>query len=226
MKQGIIIAIDGPVASGKGTIAPILAKTLHGFYLHTGAMYRCVALYSLEHNLTSDADIIQALPDIHINFTSDRTLLNGEDVTEKIHQNIISSRVAWIATIKEVRTLLIVQQQRIGREKTQKSITVIAEGRDTGTVVFPDAEVKLFLDASVETRAQRRLAQLEKRGEHITFEQVLDDTRRRDESDQQKSGALVTDPISHGYDIIETTGLTQEETLERILSLLKEKNIL
>lgn len=226
MTKGIIIAIDGPVASGKGTLAPLLAEKLNGFYLQTGAMYRCVALYSLDHNLTSSEEIVQSLPNIHIDFQHDKTILNGNDVTFALHENRVSVQVSWIATIKEVRASLIEQQRRIGTEKKEQGIIVIAEGRDTGTAVFPDADIKLFLDASLETRAKRRFAQLIERKEDVTFKQVLNDTKLRDESDQQKSGALVTDPKNHGYTIIESTGLTQEVTLERILKLLKEKEII
>lgn len=225
MKQGIIIAIDGPVASGKGTIAPLLARKLQGFYLHTGAMYRCVAYYCLEHTITEEVAVVAALPKIKINFEGNKTFLNGEDVTEKLEQNIVSIKVAWVAAIKEVRSELISQQQRIGKEKVEQGITVIAEGRDTGTVVFPDAQLKIFLDASLEARSKRRLHQLQIKGESVQYAQVLSDTKKRDDSDQMKSGALVTDPKKHGYSIIESTGMTEEDTLGKIITLLEERHI-
>lgn len=226
MGKGVIIALDGPVASGKGTLAPLLAKKLDGFYLQTGAMYRALALYSLRNDLDTPEQVKNSLSDINIDLKGESTFLNNEDVTEQLHNNDVSSRVPMVAAIPEVRNVLIREQKRIGYDLREKGISVIAEGRDTGTVVFPDADIKFFLDASVEIRAKRRHAQLQARGEVLSFDKVLADTIKRDESDMHQSGALVSRPDQYGYVLIESTDLTQETTLEKILDCMRQRGII
>ena len=226
-KKGVIIAIDGPVASGKGTIAPFLAEYLKGFYLPTGVMYRCVVLYGMKHALIHDTEkMIASLPRIKISIRQSRVYLNDEDVTEEVRQNAVSRKTSLIAGIPEVRKALIALQRMIGEEYRRQGRHVIAEGRDIGTVVFPDAEVKLYLTASPAVRAARRLEQLHAQGETaITYTEVFQDTLARDTYDRDESKALVSDPEANGYSIVDSSGLSQEQTQEVIVRLLQKKGI-
>ncbi len=224
-QPGFIIALDGPVASGKGTIAPRLAQALGGFYLPTGVMYRCVVLYSLRNaSLTDRPKVIASLPEITIRIRNERVYLNEEDVTEEIKQNDISRKTSFVSGIPEVRAALIKQQREIGAEYVQKHMVVVAEGRDVGTVVFPDALLKIYLTASPEVRARRRLEQLQEQGERtITYDDVYQDTVARDTYDQDETKALVKNPEEQGYAIVDNSELSQDETVALILRLLKEK---
>ncbi len=230
MKNGFIIAIDGPAAAGKGTVAPVLASKLHGYHLYTGSMYRCVTLYCLIHaiDITDEKKVVDALGDIAIAFKDDRYFLNGDDVTKRIRERDIDTAVSTIADYQGVRHAMISQQQYIGKEKTQNGAIVIAEGRDTATKVFPDAEVKIYLTAKPEVRAKRRLKQLQERGlVNATFEEILKETIVRDEQDMYGNlGYLVSDPAKYGYDIIDDTDKTEEQTIDAILAVLKKKKLL
>ena len=228
MLQGKIIAIDGPVASGKGTIAPQLAKHVNGFYLPTGAMYRCVVLYADRQNILSDRQaIIQVLPRIRIEVQDERVLLNGEDVTEQLKQNAISKQIHRVAGIPEVRKALVEIMQRIGKDYRDKGKIVIVEGRDIGTVVFPEAEVKLYLTATPAVRARRRLEQLHAQGDtQATYTEVFAETIARDTYDQEETKSLVTDPEKAGYVVFDSSELQEKETLERVERLLRQKGIL
>lgn len=227
MLKGKIIAIDGPVASGKGTIAPLLAKHLNGFYLPTGAMYRCVVLHAMRKNILSERQaVIDSLAEIRIELQDDRVILQGEDVTEALKQNTISKQVFRIAGIPEVRKALIAIMQRIGNEYRQKGKIVVVEGRDIGTVVFPDAEVKLYLTASPAVRARRRLEQLQAQGDtQATYTAIFAETVARDTYDQEETKALVTEPEKAGYIVLDSSDLPEEETLERVERLLKQKGL-
>lgn len=225
--RGEIIAIDGPVASGKGTIAPLLAETLRAFYLPTGAMYRCVVLFCQRLNILSDPNkIIKVLPRIGITITDTDIFLNGENVTEAIKQNSISKQTSLVAGISEVRKYLIGIMRKLAEEYREKGITVVAEGRDIGTVVFPDAELKIYLTASPAVRARRRLEQLQKQGDtSAEYTKVFAETVARDTYDQQESKALVTDPEKAGYIVLDSSDLTEEETLMRLERIVKQKGI-
>ncbi|HWY80012.1 MAG TPA: (d)CMP kinase, partial [Candidatus Sulfotelmatobacter sp.] len=161
MKKGFIIAIDGPLASGKGTIAKKLARVLHGVDLYTGAMYRCVALFCInsEINLDNASDVIAQLDKVEIAYHEDRIFLNDTDITDAIQEAAIAEGASIVAVIPEVRKELVRRQQKIGRAEARQGKIVIVEGRDIGTVVFPDAGFKLYLTASETIRAQRRLEQ-------------------------------------------------------------------
>lgn len=188
----IIIAVDGYSSSGKSTMARALAKRLGYRYIDSGAMYRATALYAMRHgfikNGAIDADALaNALQDIHIDFAvmpdgSQHTILNGEDVEREIRGSQVSANVSHIAVIPMVRHNLVTQQQAFGKEKG-----IIMDGRDIGTTVFPNAELKLFVNAPAETRARRRYKEMLDKGQDIDYESVLANVRERDHIDTTRS---------------------------------------
>jgi cytidylate kinase len=228
MPQGFAIAIDGPLASGKGTIAQRLAKELNGFYLYTGGMYRSVALACLERGLdiTNPEEVIAILGTLAISVGEDhRILLNGRDVTDRIQEPDTASGGSIIAVIPHVRKVLVKRQQKIAREEMAKGKIVVSEGRDTGTVVFPDAGLKIYLTASTEERARRRLSQYNK--PESEFAHMLRSVKERDERDStRKIDPLPTNPEALGYMIIDNSQLTQEQTLGKIKGELKKRKLI
>ncbi len=189
----IIIAIDGFSSSGKSTMARRLAATVGYRYLDTGAMYRAVTLYALDHGLflpdsTPDTSaIIAALPSIHIDFAvqpdgTQHTLLNGKDVEAEIRRLRVSEAVSPVAAIAEVRHAMVAKQQELGRDKG-----IVVDGRDIGTVVFPDAELKIYVDASAETRARRRFKEMVEKGAAVNYEEVLANVVHRDHIDSTRA---------------------------------------
>ena len=225
-QQQLTIAIDGPVAAGKGTIAALLAQKLHGFHLYSGAMYRCVALYCVRNNidmLDSEA-VISALSSMQFDLEPDKAFLNGEEVTEIIKQRNIASLTPIIAAIAEVRAKLVERQQEIAEEKAAKGMIVIAEGRDAATKILPRAFLKVFLTATPEVRAERRLAQMKQLGKSMVFEDVLKDTIDRDKKDTQRDAdPLVSDPKSYGYLIVDDSTMSEEQTIDTIIKELERK---
>lgn len=187
----IIIAIDGYSSSGKSTMARQLAKTIGYRYIDSGAMYRAVTLYAMRNGLIAPdgtidtAKLIAALPGIEIDFfvgpDSQSTLLDGENVEKEIRSMAVSQRVSPVAAIAEVRHALVKMQQEMGRKKG-----IVMDGRDIGTTVFPDAELKIFVRASAQTRAQRRLAELIEKGVATSFEEVLANVVSRDHIDETR----------------------------------------
>lgn len=189
----IIIAIDGYSSSGKSTMARRLASKIAYRYIDSGAMYRSVTLYALDNDLiapdgTIDTPaLIAALPDIHIDFRpmpdgSQHTMLNGRDVETEIRQLRVSDNVSPVSAIKEVRDALTAMQRRFGVEKG-----IVMDGRDIGSTVFPDAELKIFVNASAETRAQRRFLEMTAKGEAVNYEDVLANVVRRDHIDETRA---------------------------------------
>lgn len=229
MQNGFIIAIDGPVASGKGTIAKELAKRLNGFYLTTGLFYRAVTLYCLHQHIDvhTKAQVIKALSNIHITVRNNAVILNGIDSSKQIYEKKVDEAVAVIANYPAVRQFAIPQQQAIGNEQIQKGEIIIVEGRDIATKVFPQAPVKIYITADVETRAKRRLLQIQKKDSGISFNQVLAMLKQRDQLDMYGSvGYLVSDPENYDYDIVDSTHLTEVETVEKILDIMNKKGLI
>lgn len=191
-KPLITIAIDGYSSSGKSSMARQLAKNIGYRYIDSGAMYRAVALYAMRHgmirpDMSVDTEALtKALPDIHIDFavngSSQSTLLNGENVERDIRSMAVSECVSPVAAIPAVRHALVAMQQRMGAEKG-----IVMDGRDIGTTVFPDAEMKVFVTASPQTRAQRRVAELIEKGVAATFEEVLSNVINRDHIDETRA---------------------------------------
>ena len=216
----IIVAIDGYSSCGKSTIAKALAKYAGYTYVDTGAMYRAIGLFTLRHQLTETAAIIAALPQIEVGFVrvdgAQHVTLNGEDVEGLIRTLEVGNRASEVSTIKEVRAFLVAQQQKMGKEKG-----IVMDGRDIGTVVFPQAELKLFLTASPEVRAQRRFDELVEKGEQPNFEDVLADVNARDYRDTHRAES----PLRQAEDaiVVDNSNLTREQQMDVIYKLFDEK---
>ncbi len=223
----ITIAIDGFSSTGKSTLAKQLAAALGYVYVDTGAMYRAVAYYAMQHNLVSEthldkAGLIAQLPNINLRFQFNPALgfaemyLNNENIERQIRTIEVSRMVSKVAEISEVRSKLVEQQQAMGKDKG-----IVMDGRDIGTVVFPDAELKLFMTASSKTRAQRRFDELVEKGQHITFEEVFQNVEERDYIDTHREDS----PLVKAEDAIEVdnSSLTKKEQFELVLNLVKEK---
>ena len=219
--MSFIIAIDGPAGSGKGTVTKLIAKKLGLVNIDTGAAYRSVALESINQNIKLEEEdkIINMLDNINIEFRNehgkDLIYLNGEDVTDKIRQKDVSKIVSPISAIKEVRFKL----NDIFR-KIAKNQDVLMEGSDIGTYVFPNASLKIYLDASPEERAKRRYIQNQKKGIQMSYEEIVENIKTRDKIDMQKEiGALkkADDAI-----YIDSTNLTIEEVVEKIIKKANE----
>ncbi len=189
----IIIAIDGHSSCGKSTTAKRIAKQLGYIFIDSGAMYRVVTLFALRHHLIENQtvkteELITALPEIRISFkynaeeASNETFLNGESVETEIRQLKVSQHVSLIAAIKEVREAMVAQQQQMGLNKG-----IVMDGRDIGTVVFPHAELKIFMTASAEVRAQRRYDELTSKGETVSFNDILQNVVERDFIDSTRA---------------------------------------
>ncbi|MEQ8323543.1 MAG: (d)CMP kinase [Vicingaceae bacterium] len=222
----IIIAIDGHSSCGKSTLAKALSSELKYRYIDTGAMYRAVALYFMRENLLSEpineSEIIMRLPKIKIDFkyeaNSDQTLtyLNGENVEEEIRGVAVSNEVSKVSQISEVRRVLVNQQKEMGQSKA-----VVMDGRDIGTRVFPEAELKLFVTADVEVRTDRRYSQMKAKGISVSREEVRSNLNQRDFDDEHKGES----PLKKAVDaiIIDNTHLTIQEGVDLALRLaLKE----
>lgn len=212
----IIVAIDGYSSCGKSTIAKALAKHAGYTYVDTGAMYRAIGLYTLRQHLTEQAAIIAALPDIQVGFVladgAQHVTLNGEDVEAYIRTLEVGNRASEISQIKEVRAFLVAQQQAMGEQGG-----IVMDGRDIGTVVFPHAELKLFLTARPEVRAQRRYDELVGKGEQPNFEEVLRDVNERDYRDTHRAES----PLRQAEDaiVVDNSEMTPDEQMNVIYDL-------
>lgn len=220
--KGIVIAVDGPAGSGKSTIARETARRLGYLYLDTGAMYRAVALRALETKTPlDDPDRLIALTkelqiELEPGVEEVRVRLDGRDVTEALRGPGVSQASSHIAVIPAVRALLVAAQQRMGAAGG-----AVMEGRDIGTVVFPDAEVKIFLDASPEVRAERRRAELARGGTEVPYEKMLAEIHERDKRDREREAS----PLERAPDAIylDSTALTIAEIVEAILEIAKQR---
>ena len=209
----IIVAIDGYSSCGKSTIAKALAKYAGYTYVDTGAMYRAIGLYTLRKGLTEPADIIAALPKIEVGFVqvdgAQHVTLNGEDVENQIRTLEAGNRASQISQIKEVRAFLVAQQQKMGEAKG-----IVMDGRDIGTVVFPQAELKLFLTATPEVRAQRRYDELVDKGETPDFAEVLADVNDRDYRDTHRAESPLRQ--AEGAIVVDNSNMTPDEQMQVI----------
>ncbi|HHM12084.1 MAG TPA: (d)CMP kinase [Planctomycetaceae bacterium] len=214
----MIITIDGPAGAGKSTIARRVAKQLGFDFLDTGAMYRAVTWAALKRGVdVTDGDAVTALAaQIAYHTDGDRVFVDGRDVTEAIRSPEVSRAVSDVAAHPGVRRELVHWQREAAKGKS-----IVTEGRDQGTVVFPDAELKIFLTASPEERARRRVAQWREQGVEVDYEQVLEEQRRRDELDRTRPvGALQRAPDAV---VIDTDGKSVEEVVEQIVDLARER---
>lgn len=223
--RNIIVAIDGYSSSGKSSMARHLAKTIGYRYIDSGAMYRAVALYAMRHGMipagrTLDTDALTAaLPDIKIDFDvqgdKQYTLLNGENVETQIRSLEVSNNVSEVAAVPQVRHALTAMQQEYGKQRG-----IVMDGRDIGTTVFPDAEMKVFVNASAQTRAQRRLAELAEKGVATNYEEVLANVVHRDHIDETRAES----PLRKADDAVclDNGLMTIDEQNEWLLSLFNK----
>lgn len=223
----ITIAIDGFSSTGKSTVAKQLAKELAYVYVDSGAMYRAVTLYAMQHDFVSTSFInkeglVAALESIELNFKYNSVVgfaemyLNGVNVEKEIRTLEVSNLVSKVAEISEVRKSLVAQQQKMGLNKG-----VVMDGRDIGTVVFPNAELKIFMNASAKTRAQRRYDELIERGDNVTYDEILKNVEYRDHIDSTREDSplvMASDAIA-----IDNSDLTLEAQFENIYNLVLQK---
>ena len=224
MEKSIVIAIDGPAGSGKSTLAKSVAKELGFTYLDTGAMYRAITFAAIKNKIDGNpSEIIKLVKSIKLELRFEdginKIFVNGDDITLDIRTLEVSSRVSTISKIKEVREELVALQQKIGSE-----INIVVEGRDTTTVVFPEADLKIFLIASIEERAKRRFGELKESNFEGSFEDVLKNLEERDKLD---SGREIS-PLIKAKDAIEldTTSLSIKEEVQFIIKKSKEKQLI
>ena len=216
----MIVAIDGPAAAGKSTTAKLVAQKLGFTYLDTGAMYRCVTLSVFKHDIRLDdkQNLLLLLDKIDIQFKKSGSeglvFLNGEDVSDDIRKTAVTNQVSAVSSIKEVRAFLVENQRKIA-----KSHNCVVEGRDIGTIVFPLAEVKFFLIADVQTRAERRQLELSKIGEEKSLDVLINEIKKRDNLDSNRENS----PLRKANDAIEldTTNLTIDAQVEHIVNKVK-----
>lgn len=221
MDKPLQIAIDGPAGAGKSTIAKMLADRLGLLYLDTGAMYRACALYLSRADALGDEEKIAAiLPEMDLKFdqSGKHISLNGEDVSEIIRTPEITALTSQVSAIGIVRECLVQKQQEIALARA-----VVMDGRDIGTVVLPEAQVKIFLTATAEARAQRRLLEMKQKGLECDLDTVLNDIIKRDEQDMTREHS----PLKCADDahIIDTSGMSLDEVIKNILAIIKNKGL-
>jgi len=220
--MSIIIAIDGHSSCGKSTLAKGLAKALHYAYLDTGAMYRAVTLYFIDHHIDYNDPLAveEALKQIDIHFEridgKNHTFLNGQDVEHEIREMRVSEHVSPVSTISAVRRAMVAQQKAMGRRRG-----IVADGRDIGTVVFPDAELKIFLTADVDVRTSRRHLELAAKGIDAEWDDIRRNLIERDHIDSSRADS----PLRRSDDavVIDNTLLSEEQQLEQALKLATER---
>lgn len=221
----IIITIDGHSSTGKSTVAKEMAAELGYIYIDSGAMYRSVTLYAKEHNIIQEnrldqEALLKVLPEININFSWEngvnRTLLNGRDVSKLIRSMEVSQSVSLVATLPEVRAKMVEIQRSFGAKGG-----VVMDGRDIGSVVFPDAELKIFMTASAAVRAQRRHAELLASGQEVRYEAVLENLKSRDTMDSQRTVSPLIVP--EGAIVIDNSEMNPRDQFNMILQLAKDR---
>ena len=226
----LTIAIDGPAGSGKSSVAQRVAQILGYLYLDSGAMYRALALKALQSNgiaLSSHTELEELAANTSIELkptppnlmpegVKNQVILDGEDVTQAIRTPEVAQAASQVATVAKVRELLVVQQQRAGAGGG-----IVMEGRDMGTIVFPNAELKIFLEASSEVRAERRRKEHEQKGEHLTLAQVVEEVHERDKRDRERT----VSPLIRAKDavLVDNTAMDVEETARLIVMLARER---
>ncbi len=219
----ISVAIDGPAGAGKSSVAKAAAAALGYVYVDTGAMYRAVAVYALDSGIDPETERDRLVPELNgisVTFEASKdgqmVLLNGRDVTSRIREADASMGASAVAVIPEVRKKLVAEQKRMG-----ESGGVIMDGRDIGTTVLPDAELKIYLTASVDERAMRRYRENKERGMECSYEEIKKDVIKRDENDMNRA----VSPLRRAEDavLVDTSELDFDESVGRIIGLIKER---
>jgi len=223
----IVVAIDGHSSCGKSTIAKAVASMFGYTFIDSGAMYRAVTLYALRHHLVADGqvmnqDLISSLPDIKIEFRYNSllqksdTYLNGENVEEEIRHLPVSQNVSPVAAIAEVRAAMVHLQKAMGQNKG-----MVMDGRDIGTVVFPNAELKLFVTATAEIRARRRFDELTAKGEIVSYNEILQNVQERDHIDSTREASPLR--IADDALVLDNSTMTRQEQLEWVIGKVEEQ---
>lgn len=226
----IIVAIDGHSSCGKSTVAKDLAKVLSIAYIDTGAMYRAVTLYALRNNLidndiVDEKGIVESLSNISVSFTfnsetkSNETFLNGKNVEKDIRTLEVSNKVSYVSAIGSVRKQLVEWQRDMGSKQS-----VVMDGRDIGTVVFPNADIKIFMTASDEVRAKRRYDELTSKGENVTMDEVLNNIKERDYIDSTRAES----PLRKAEDaiLLDNSKMSIEDQFDRIIEKMRSKMLI
>lgn len=216
----VVVAIDGPAGAGKSTIARRVAARLGFLYVDTGAMYRAVALWALQNGTTLDdwhrLEQLAIAADITLDAETGRVTLNGNDVSEAIRSEAVSSAASQVAAVPAVRRALVAKQKVYAETQS-----IVMEGRDIGTVVFPDARVKIFLDADPSVRAERRQSQLSEKGQSAALAQVTEEMRQRDTRDRNRPEAPLLQAPDATY--LDASGLEIEQVEEAVLKIVRER---
>lgn len=211
----MVVAIDGPAGSGKSIVTNIIGERLNFTKVDTGATYRCLALKAIQNNVEKEEDLIKLSKNLDILVTGDKKVyLDGKEVTLDIRTNEVSNKASFISNIIDVRKNLVELQRKMAVGKN-----VILEGRDTTTVVFPNAEVKIYLDASLEERANRRFKQNKELNIEVPYEEIYKSMEARDYNDMHKEFGALTRTEDQIY--IDTTNMTLEEVVEKIINIIK-----
>lgn len=227
LQKKIIIAIDGHSSSGKSTVAKELARKLGYIYVDSGAMYRAVTLYCLRNDLVRNGEVLvdqlkKKMPEINISFEMNQetgiadTFLNGENIENEIREIEVSNMVSPVSKIGFVREAMVKLQREFGLQKG-----IVMDGRDIGTVVYPDAEIKIYLTASPEIRAKRRYDEFKAKGSNVSYDEILENVRTRDHIDSNRE----VSPLRQAHDavLLDNSSLSREEQLEWILNLISKR---
>ncbi|MBT4053183.1 MAG: (d)CMP kinase [Bacteroidetes Order II. Incertae sedis bacterium] len=214
----MIIAIDGPAGSGKSSTARTVASRLNALYIDTGAMYRAVALYCLDNNVSAETVVSEITLGLEQSADGVNVFLNGKNVSARIRSQEVSDMSSQVSQIASVRDLMVNQQRALAAKATSEGGTVVMEGRDIGTVVFPSADYKFFLVADPHVRAERRVAQLKEKGEDAEVSTLLSEIIERDKRDEGREHS----PLRKASDAIEidTSGLLFEDQVDKILGVI------
>lgn len=212
----MVVAIDGPAGSGKGTVSKILSNKLNYMYIDTGAMYRSIAYLVLKNNIDikDSKSIIELAKNAKIEFIDSKVIVNGEDVTDKIRSMEVSKIASPVSSIVELREILVNLQREMA-----KDYNVVMEGRDITTVVFPNAEYKFYLDATLEERAKRRFIENKAKNMDVNYEEILENIRKRDYNDMHKEVGSLTRTEDSIY--IDSTNMTIDEVVDEMLKHIK-----
>ncbi len=225
----IIIAIDGYSSSGKSTLAKEIAKLLDYKYIDSGAMYRAVTLFAIRNNIINvnshkvdEQKLKDVIDQVHINFNYNpekirqETYLNNENVEDEIREMSVSDNVSFISKIKFVREKMVKFQQEMGKEKG-----IVMDGRDIGTVVFPEAELKIFMNAKAEVRAERRYMELKEKNVDVSYDEILENVKKRDHIDETREES----PLKKAEDsvVLDNSNMNRTEQLDWIVGLVKER---
>ena len=218
--RNLIIAIDGPAGSGKSTVCRLLAEELKYLYVDTGAMYRALTWKAIDENLdlTDGESLAELARRTSVKLEKDKKVfVDGIDVTEKIRNPEITKNVSHIANVPEVRERMVTLQREAGRTGG-----AVLEGRDIGTIVFPDADIKIYLDAELEERARRRYKELKEKGYQVEIDKVVKDLAARDETDRGRKIAPLR--VAEDATVIDTTHMNINQVVEKLLDILEDKN--